>query len=137
YPPIKIYNCDNPPGNAKDATFNGPSVYPEYLTDVGVVVCPSDSDATLTFNRFHQDDDPSKPVEACRLARGSYYYLGWAFHESTMLLPGVTVPRTLDIDTGNVGEVVSFALSLFKSEIVLALAEWQATELTPAEKDEA
>ena len=45
FPPMKIKNCDPPPNNdAKDASFDGPSVYPEYLTDVNILGCPSDSD---------------------------------------------------------------------------------------------
>src|SRR3989339_209597 len=38
FPPMKIWNCDNQP--AHDASFDGPSLYPEYLTDVAVCVCP-------------------------------------------------------------------------------------------------
>ena len=59
---------DPPDNNARDATFNGPSVYPEYLTDTDVCVCPSDSDATSVAQGFHQDGDPDLPIETCRLA---------------------------------------------------------------------
>ncbi|HNT88718.1 MAG TPA: prepilin-type N-terminal cleavage/methylation domain-containing protein, partial [Candidatus Hydrogenedentes bacterium] len=42
FPPMKLYDYS---GNlAGDCTFDGPMVYPEYLTDVNVCVCPSDSD---------------------------------------------------------------------------------------------
>src|SRR5689334_8959211 len=34
FPPVKIFDCSN--NNARDATFNGPSLYPEYLTDVNI-----------------------------------------------------------------------------------------------------
>jgi len=98
YPPLKIWNCDDPPELAGDRTFDGPSVYPEYLTDVGICACPSDSDAVETFNRFHEDEDPSKPVEPCRLARGSYYYIGWALVENVLLVPGGRAPTDPDLD---------------------------------------
>ena len=92
FPTMKLFNCDDPPELAGDASFDGPQVYPEYLSDVAICACPSDSDSELTFNKFHQDEDPNKPVEPCRLARGSYYYLGWAFHPTNMLKAGVAVP---------------------------------------------
>jgi prepilin-type N-terminal cleavage/methylation domain-containing protein/prepilin-type processing-associated H-X9-DG protein len=88
FPPIKIWNCDDPPGMSGDACFNGPSLYPEYLTDVGILVCPSDSDAESVFNGFHQDGNPDLPVETCRLARGSYYYFGYMLTDDILLQPG-------------------------------------------------
>lgn len=90
FPPMKRLNCEGE--NAGDASFDGPSVYPEYLSDVNVLICPSDSDATSVINAFHKDGDPNKEIETCRLARGSYYYLGWAFTPDTMLQPGAQVP---------------------------------------------
>lgn len=94
FPPMRIWNCIHvqSPTNAGDATFNGPSVYPEYLTDVSVCVCPSDSDASDMPIRWYWDRDLSKGVHACTLARGSYYYLGWAVNENKVLQPGKVVP---------------------------------------------
>jgi len=136
FPPIKIFTCDAPPDNiARDATFNGPSLYPEYLTDVGICVCPSDSDAESTFDFFHQDEDPSKPVEPCRLARGSYYYLGWALYIPAILLPGATVPTESSIDFSDGGQVASLALTLFNQDVVLALAEMYTSGFSPEAKE--
>lgn len=137
FPPIKIFTCDIPPVNAKDATFNGPSLYPEYLTDAAICVCPSDSDAQSVFNGFHQDDDPTKPVLPCRLGRGSYYYLGWAFYESAILLPGATVPTEITFDTGDQGQIVNFALTLLNEEVVLAMVHMYETGFSPEAKDAA
>ena len=138
YPPMKYFNCDNPPGNARDATFDGPSIYPEYLTDVAVCVCPSDSDAVQTFDRFHQNDDPNLPVEPCRLARGSYYYLGWAMYEPSIVLPGVTVPTSdLPVDgDSSEGEVTAYALTLLDTDVVLAFANMYAEAFSPEAKEE-
>ena len=140
FPPMKLYNCDPPPDNwAGDCSFNGPSIYPEYLSDVGVLVCPSDSDAQSVFNGFHQNGDPSLPVEPCRLARGSYYYTGWAFHESAILLPGVTVPTEFPpgFDAGDTGDVVSFALTLFNDEVVNGFLDMYISGFSPEAKDSA
>ena len=137
YPPMKIYNCDVPPGNARDATFNGPSVYPEYLSDVAVCVCPSDSDRESVFNGFHVNGDPDQPVQLCKLARGSYYYLGWALYEPALLLPGAEVPTSVaGYDLGDVQDVVTFAQTIFKEEVVLSFLSMYGNGFTPEAKEE-
>ncbi|NIA12878.1 MAG: DUF1559 domain-containing protein [Nitrospiraceae bacterium] len=136
FPPIRVFTCADPPENASDATINGPSLYPEYLTDVAVLVCPSDSDAIDMPDRWHVDHDLSKPVRACELARGSYYYLAWAFHEPAILLPGVTVPTNLDgVDMGDEGSVVSFAYTFLKDDVVNAFLALYQYGFTPEQKD--
>lgn len=117
FPPIKLLDCSG--NNAKDATFNGPSVYPEYLTDVNVCVCPSDSDAEEVRKAFHQNNDLTKPVEPCRLARGSYYYMGWTLHPSVILLPGVQPPTS--IDQVDFNDPLTSALQYVETDIVLAV----------------
>jgi prepilin-type N-terminal cleavage/methylation domain-containing protein/prepilin-type processing-associated H-X9-DG protein len=114
FPPMKLFNCDG--NDAADASFDGPSVYPEYLTDVAICVCPSDSDATSVYNSFHVDDDPDNPVEACKLARGSYYYLGWAFTPSLILQPGAAVPDVEDVDYEDMSSLTAF----LNPELVIA-----------------
>ena len=138
FPTIKIWNCDDPPDNdARDCTFNGPSLYPEYLTDVGICVCPSDLDAELVFNGFHQDGDPSKPVRPCALARGSYYYLGWAAYEPAILLPGATVPTEIPVglSVDNIGDIVDFAMTFIKEDIVLGFLDIYQSGFSPEAKD--
>ena len=135
FPPIRIFTCDDPPQNARDATFDGPSLYPEYLTDVGICVCPSDSDAYDMRGRWHQDGDLDKPVLACSLARGSYYYLGWAFHEPAVLLPGATVPTEINIDVESQTEVVSLALTFLKGDVVVGFLEMYESGFSPEAKD--
>ncbi len=109
FPPMKLWNCDNPPVTAKDASFNGPSVFPEYLTDVNVLVCPSDSDAESIRKAYHVNGDVAQPVRPCTLARGSYYYLGWAFHPQNCILPGAVIPENLNnLSLDNVNVVLGF-----------------------------
>jgi len=64
--PQKLYNSG--PGWVGPA-FHGPAVYPEYLTDPKVVVCPSDSRADL--GKIERDIDD---ILRCRL---SGYPAGW------------------------------------------------------------
>jgi len=135
FPPIKIWNCDSPPTYARDATFNGPSLYPEYLTDVNICVCPSDSDAENTRNNFHRNGDPNQPIDPCRLARGSYYYLGWAFYEPNLLLPGVVVPTDVNVNTNDENSIITLAQSLINNDVVTALLQMYVTGYTPEQKD--
>jgi len=132
YPPLKIWDCKSPPGLSGDRTFNGPSLYPEYLTDVGICVCPSDSDATSVFNGFHKDDDPTKPVEPCRLARGSYYYVGWVLNEQVCLVPGgkTATDPTLAIEDINPDLVVAAMEAFYGSPT----AEARLNDLGPARR---
>ncbi len=78
--------------------FQGDLVYPEYLTDINVLVCPSDSLAGLG------DSDPAKAmraynpaggrfdyIDACRVNSYSYAYQQWALRgtHDDLVLPGV------------------------------------------------
>ena len=113
FPTIKVLNCDG--NDTRDCSFDGIQVYPEYLNDVGVCVCPSDSDSVNVFNSFHKDNDPAKPVEPCRLARGSYYYLGWAVNPAQIVKPGATVPT--DPNSINIADPMT-ALSFLNPDLV-------------------
>ena len=79
--------CDRP--NPGSLTFCGPSVYPEYLTDVRVLVCPSDPNglSSLEAGAFNEAGLPGGPVDPCRIEALSYLYLGWALKEEWLLKP--------------------------------------------------
>ena len=55
---------------------NGPSIYPEYLTDPNIGGCPSDSDAELDSWRMAGQAD--LPWDPCRFRATSYNYFAWA-----------------------------------------------------------
>jgi len=120
-----------------NTNLHGIALYPEYLTDVAVLVCPSDSDSQSVFNQFHVNGDPNQAVQPCRLARGSYYYLGWAFYEPAILLPGAVVPRTLDFDPTDQGSVVTYSYSIFDPDLVLAMLTMFTLGFSPEDKEEA
>jgi len=71
--------------------FFGPSVYPEYLTDVNIVACPSDTDgkASIDAGRFNIGRNPDNPINPCGLEYLSYNYLGWAITPELYLAAGV------------------------------------------------
>jgi prepilin-type N-terminal cleavage/methylation domain-containing protein/prepilin-type processing-associated H-X9-DG protein len=90
-------NFDPQPGevpcsfmNATWLSPDGQAVYPEYLTDPAILICPSDGDGqTLRdaghFNLYY---DPNNPYDACRLDAISYFYHGWAVTGADMTPPG-------------------------------------------------
>jgi len=59
--------------------FDGPSVYPEYLTDVHVLACPSDGNYTdVMEGRWNIGGDPNAGINPCKIDYASYMYFGWA-----------------------------------------------------------
>lgn len=80
-------SCDN---ISLDFMWQGSQLYPEYLNDLAVNVCPSDSDGQDRFanGRWHQLGDPNLPVNPCRVDTLSYIYNAWAIAEESYLVPG-------------------------------------------------
>lgn len=54
------------------------ALYPEYLSDPQIIICPSDVDAPRGPQFFRAGDDENNPVNPCRMIDWSYYYIGWA-----------------------------------------------------------
>ena len=71
--------------------FYGPSVYPEYLTDLYVIACPSDTDGASSIDegRFNIGRNPDNPINPCRISYVSYNYVGWVIMPEIYLNPGV------------------------------------------------
>ncbi len=67
------------PGGGTEWVVDGPSVYPEYLTDVNVFICPSDSKARAEVDARRWEDQ-SKPgqIDSCAFTAESYVYFPWA-----------------------------------------------------------
>ncbi len=84
--------------------FEGSQVYPEYLTDLNVLVCPSSlsgGDAVQRFDEgvgdiwFDEWSDAAAAegsndgtVQPCEITSGPYQYPGWAFSKEMRLEPG-------------------------------------------------
>jgi len=86
----KVYVDDcgaaTPTVNHNHLFFDGPAIYPEYLTDVNVCMCPSDPDSNGFFERFFLND--GNPIDPCRFWDVSYQYLGWAVLPDQYLVAG-------------------------------------------------
>ena len=52
-----------------DFMFQGDQVYPEYMTDSKILVCPSDADgaSALTKGRWNVGRIPTNPINPCRI----------------------------------------------------------------------
>jgi len=60
--------------------FDGPAMYPEYMTDAYVIVCPSDRDGQDRWQkgRYRINGDLSLGIQPCKFDDLSYIYLRWA-----------------------------------------------------------
>jgi prepilin-type N-terminal cleavage/methylation domain-containing protein/prepilin-type processing-associated H-X9-DG protein len=89
YPPLQTARVKNWNGNVIDppnaVMALGPQttcIYPEYLTDQNLVLCPSDS--TASPKMFINADGTKKDlVGDCKDVDASYVYLGWMFDNIT------------------------------------------------------
>lgn len=66
---------------------DGGALYPEYLSDPRVLLCPSDPDITLVLEgrAFYCSADPGAAVCPCTMYPISYFYYGWALTPSLYL----------------------------------------------------
>jgi prepilin-type N-terminal cleavage/methylation domain-containing protein/prepilin-type processing-associated H-X9-DG protein len=80
FPQLLVAHCDDDcvtlSEDIKILFFDGPAVYPEYLSDTKVLLCPSDSIDKLY--QWHRNSDPDDIICPCRFRDESYQYLGWA-----------------------------------------------------------
>jgi len=102
WPPILHAGGDDCGAPAFDFMFQGDTLYPEYLPDVGVVVCPSDpqSQSKVEQGEFNCQNDPTQPICPCRISRLSYVYLAWISGPDYYMMPGKdendsTIPNDL------------------------------------------
>ncbi|HUW62797.1 MAG TPA: prepilin-type N-terminal cleavage/methylation domain-containing protein [Candidatus Bathyarchaeia archaeon] len=81
-----------------ELTWNGPSVFPEYLSDYKVTVCPSaagdiDEYEGGRYNFYH---DPEQGINPCRFSDSSYDYLGYAISDNDVYIDPAL--RNMDVD---------------------------------------
>ncbi len=89
YPPVSQYHMENNvcvPIGGFDASPAGTAFYPEYLSDVNVLVCPSDSSGNPIANgEWLKDGIKGNPVDPCRFYSFSYNYFSWAITDIVYL----------------------------------------------------
>lgn len=96
YPQMKTANCEGEiqPWNA---VFEPDAMYPEYLADLNVMVCPSNAFGTTALEQWDEGNSPSEyweeivgysnngHVEGCELTVEPYYYYGFALMDAYFL----------------------------------------------------
>ncbi|MFA6245280.1 MAG: DUF1559 domain-containing protein, partial [Candidatus Hydrogenedentales bacterium] len=91
-------NC---PVSGFDAMFDGQAVYPEYLTDVNVLICPSDAQG-LNGEAVSLFDPVTGEPNVCNIAAQSYQYFAWAIDVKGKWLAGTTNENDAAITPDNV-----------------------------------
>lgn len=93
YPPIKYASCMGAlqPWNA---IFQAEPLVPEYMTDLNVLICPSNSYSATALEAYDEGKSPSPlssempgfskngKVEPCEIIAEPYFYYGFAFTPS-------------------------------------------------------
>lgn len=101
--------------------FNGRSVYPEYLNDPDVMVCPSDSTArtNVAAGLWHFNGDPNNDqINPCRFNAESYNYFGFALADKD-IYPVGSDPNDPAITTDNYSNYLNMAFYLGLGQVLL------------------
>jgi prepilin-type N-terminal cleavage/methylation domain-containing protein/prepilin-type processing-associated H-X9-DG protein len=130
FPPIAIQNCDRVEGNGVVYTgtavhvvaVNGPSIYPEYLTDAKVLVCPSDREGLEYYESGWWEDDYGV-MQPCLIHAMSYPYLGWILMGHEVIIGGVAGKDPND-PTFTMADVDMAVLGAFAVAIGLLPGDW-------------
>jgi len=94
FPTISYVSEDATPGVCDefgaDFMWHGPQIYPEYLTELEVNICPSDADGKgyIDDGGWHVAGDPNLQIQPCDISTRSYIYNAWITTEESYLVPG-------------------------------------------------
>jgi prepilin-type N-terminal cleavage/methylation domain-containing protein/prepilin-type processing-associated H-X9-DG protein len=98
YPPMHYASgplCDGSVGDASwplDTMFQASTAYPEYMTDISVLICPSDS--SNDKKGWYRNDDPTTGVvEPCDINATSYNYWGWTLSDNAIFADPINGPN--------------------------------------------
>ncbi len=86
------------PRSGFDAMFDGQQVYPEYLSDVNILLCPS-STGTEALSMV---DPNTGEVNVCNIGAQDYLYLAWAIDVKGKMLVNTTNENDPGLNAGTV-----------------------------------
>ncbi len=98
FPPMKTYRCDNTV-SSWEQIFDTRAVYPDYLNDFEILICPSNPDGGTAIETWDQGNTGSTNYRAvegfantgrvypCEVSDHPYTYIGWALVEEMMDTP--------------------------------------------------
>jgi prepilin-type N-terminal cleavage/methylation domain-containing protein/prepilin-type processing-associated H-X9-DG protein len=84
----------------------GESLYPEYLSDLAVNVCPSDNDGEDFYADGGWNCDGTDNICPCKVNDRSYIYVGWAITENSYSVPGTNPNDPSIVDGAAVGTFI-------------------------------
>ncbi len=76
-----------------DIFFDVQAMYPEYMTDLNVIYCPSS--AVIDPGDHHYGNDVKNPVDPCAVVDLAYMYFGWSILDEIVTAPG-TDPNSMN-----------------------------------------
>ncbi|HPO17018.1 MAG TPA: DUF1559 domain-containing protein [Candidatus Hydrogenedentes bacterium] len=88
FPTLKIRSSESAPcqdWNKSNLVFDGEQTYPEYFSDLNILLCPSDPDADRVLEHSVFYGGPDK-LDICGLTAFSYVYYGWAIRPIDYLI---------------------------------------------------
>jgi len=106
FPSIQKWQCEpdgiEEPIDTFNATPDMKAMYPEYMSDINVWVCPSDQDgADIANGKGNLNEDPNEPLLTCRIGTQSYNYYSWTLLNNILLAEGGdqnTLPFDINTD---------------------------------------
>jgi prepilin-type N-terminal cleavage/methylation domain-containing protein/prepilin-type processing-associated H-X9-DG protein len=90
WPPVQYATGDTCEQPNLHFMFQGNVVYPEYLTDVRTLTCPSSAIAhsEISTGHWNCENDPNEPICPCRIDSVSYVYISWEMDADDITAPG-------------------------------------------------
>jgi len=111
YPPIRKCTgaaCTTGAGLSTAWSPDGPSIYPEYLTDINILLCPSDPEDSKG-QWYCTDNDEASGICPCKIYNVSYFYYSWAITPEAYL----TTPANLNLTGTLPGALRAEFLTMF------------------------
>lgn len=137
WPPLRKVKDDENDGVCEPmdtllVMFDATTVYPEYLTDVNVLVCPSDSDGSdVADGEWNLEGDPSLGINPCVIGAKSYNYFSWAVTDDLWLTDPATVNSNQFDDLNNGANVLLALLNpSFLAELLSLTDDMAAYPMT-------
>jgi len=139
WPHVQVYSRDNndntPPDDMPDCkyknsisnlTWNGPSLYPEYLTDINIITCPSDA-TPIAEGRWHYYGDVDQGINPCRFTDRSYVYTGYAMPDTIYADPSLKNDPVNALDSFDADATAAFGQAMLTSPRAEVLSGAQLT----------
>jgi len=131
FPPVAVQGCCRPSdpecvgvggngivytgGPSGVVAVNGPSIYPEYLQDAKVLICPSDREGMEYFENGWWEGDNGN-IQPCLFHTMSYVYLGWILMGHEFIWDGINGKDpndpTFTMDDVRPGGLYDFGLAI-------------------------